>query len=129
MAGFPILLSPQSANSLNTLSKPCIGEPQRATLAVALKSLKQGASRRLIGEAAHFWQRRYYDFNIRDHGQFIEKLRYIHRNPVTRGLVTRPEEWRWSSFHHYLTGEMGIEEIESPWTAGRRLGLKMPGKS
>jgi len=50
----------------------------------------------------------------------IENLRYIHRNPVTRGLVARPEDWEWSSFRHYLTGAAGAVEIESPWTARRR---------
>jgi len=35
----------------------------------------------LIGDAEHFWQKRYYDFNIRNYPQFAEKLRYIHRNP------------------------------------------------
>ena len=73
-------------------------EPQRRTLADALKSLKQGVSRRLIGEAEHFWQKRYYDFNVRNHRQFAEKLRYIHHNPVKRGLCERPEDWEWSSF-------------------------------
>ena len=51
-----------------------LGEPQHHTLADALKSLKQGVSRRLIGDADHFWQKRYYDFNIRNHPQFVEKL-------------------------------------------------------
>ena len=51
-----------------------ISEPPRATLADALKSLKQGVSRRLIGQAEHFWQKRYYDFNIRNREQFVEKL-------------------------------------------------------
>lgn len=37
----------------------------------------------------------------------VEKLRYIHRNPVNRGLVTSPEDWRWSSFRWYLSGEKG----------------------
>jgi len=50
----------------------------------------------------------------------VEKLRYIHRNPVERGLVTCPEDWAWSSFRHYLTGESGTVEIESHWTARRR---------
>src|SRR5229473_2471359 len=59
-----------------------LSEPQHGTLADALKSLKQGVARRLIGEAEHFWQKRYYDFNIRNYPQFVEKLRYIHRNPV-----------------------------------------------
>jgi hypothetical protein len=31
--------------------------------------LKQGVSRRLIGETEHFWQKRYYDFNIRNQRQ------------------------------------------------------------
>jgi putative transposase len=75
-----------------------LGEPQQDTLADALKSLKQGVSRRLISDAEHFWQKRYYDFNIRNYPQFVEKLRYIHRNPVKAGLCERPEDWEWSKF-------------------------------
>src|SRR6202011_860351 len=78
-----------------------LSEPQKDTLAEALKSLKQGVSRRSIGDADHFWQKRYYDFNIRNYQQFVEKLRYIHRNPVKAGLCERPEDWEWSSFRHY----------------------------
>jgi putative transposase len=95
-------------------------EPQQDTLADALKSLKQGVSRRLIGDAEHFWQKRYYDFNIRNYPQLVEKLRYIHRNPVERGLCERPEDWKWSSFRHYATGCEGRVEIESEWTARKR---------
>ncbi len=97
-----------------------LSEPQQDTLADALKSLKQGVSRRLIGDADHFWQKRYYDFNLRKYPQFVEKLRYIHRNPVKRGLCERPEDWEWSSFCHYATGCEGRVEIESEWTARKR---------
>ena len=118
-----------------------LSEPEKNTLADALKSLKQGVSRRLIakigspvlkvggplklafglsGISHHFWQKRYYDFNIRDYPQFVEKLRYIHRNPVKAGLCERPEDWEWSSFRHYATGCEGRVEIESEWTARRR---------
>jgi putative transposase len=97
-----------------------LSEPDRQTLAHALKSLKQGVARRLIGEADHFWQKRYYDFNVRTRSKFVEKLRYIHRNPVRRGLCERPEDWEWSSFLHYATGCEGRVEIESEWTARRR---------
>jgi putative transposase len=96
------------------------GEKTPRTLADAIKSLKQGTSRRLIGEAEHFWQKRYYDFNVRNYRQFMEKLRYIHRNPVKRGLCERPEDWEWSSFRHYSTGIEGRVEIESEWTARKR---------
>src|SRR5260370_24810156 len=70
-----------------------LSKTQQHTLADALKSLKQGVSRRLIGDAEHFWQKRYYDFNIRNYPQVVEKLRYIHRHPVNGGLCDRPGDW------------------------------------
>src|SRR5438132_6934161 len=69
-----------------------LSEPQQDTLADALKSLKQGVARRLIGDADHFWQKRYYDFNIRNYSQIVEKLRYIHRNLVKLVLCERRED-------------------------------------
>jgi len=102
-----------------------VSEPERATLALALQMLKQTASRQLKTVAGQnpFWQARYYDFNVWSERKRIEKLRYMHRNPVKRGLVERPEDWRWSSFRHYLTGEDTGVEIESQWTARRRESL------
>jgi putative transposase len=75
-----------------------------------------------------FWLARYYDFNVHSETKRTEKLRYLHRNPVARGLVYGPEDWEWSSFRHYLTGDPGVVEIESPWTVAQRSGLKMPGR-
>jgi putative transposase len=97
-----------------------VSEPEQGLLSEALKSLKQGVSRRLLGDGDHFWQKRYYDFNVRNAHQFSEKLRYIHRNPVKRGLCKQPEDWQWSSFRHYATGVEGRAEIESEWTARKR---------
>lgn len=65
-------------------------------------------------------RRRYYDFNVRNHAQFVEKLHYIHWNPVKKGLCERPEDWPWSSFLHHATGGKGRVEIESEWTARQR---------
>jgi len=98
-----------------------INEPERNTLAQAIKSLKQGVARRLSLRAEDpFWQARYYDFNVWSERKFVEKVRYIHRNPVKRGLVPRPEDWPWGSFRDYATGEVGMVEIESRWAARRR---------
>jgi len=63
----------------------------------------------------HFWQKRYYDFNTRNHPQLVEKFRYIHRNPVKAGLCERPEDWESSSFRH-----AGRVEIESEFIARKR---------
>ena len=100
-----------------------LSEPERSTLAVALQMLKQITAQKLrptpsrtagdkAGAPEHFWQARYYDFNVRTAKKRIEKLRYIHRNPVKRDLVEKPEDWEWSSFRHYATGEEGAVEIE-----------------
>jgi hypothetical protein len=49
-------------------------------------------------EPVPVWQKRFYDFNVWTEQKQIEKLRYIHRNPVNRGLVEKPEQSEWSSF-------------------------------
>ena len=103
-----------------------MSEPERSTLAVALQALKQSVARRLIAGRPHFWQARYYDFNVSTAKKRIEKLRYMHRNPVKRGLVEKPEDWKWSSFRHYATGVEGVIEIESEWTGRRRERMGMP---
>jgi putative transposase len=75
----------------------------------ALQSLKLSVSKRLAPRP--FWQTRYYDFNVFTHNKRVEKLKYMHRNPVTRGLVERPEDWSWSSYSHYLLDDPGPVRI------------------
>ena len=102
-----------------------ISEPDRGTQSTFMQVLKQRFARRVLGEwrrrrkpqqgtlwqdaldAGHVWQARYYDFVVRTEIKKREKLRYIHRNPVRRGLVLEPEEWRWSSYRSYAYGEPG----------------------
>jgi putative transposase len=67
-----------------------------------------------------FWEKRYHDRNVRDYHEFAVKLNYLHRNPVKRGLVESPEEWRWSSYRHYALREPSPVELESEWTARDR---------
>jgi putative transposase len=95
-----------------------VSEPANAPLSKALLALKLSVSK--MSRQRPFWQARYYDFNVFSSRKHVEKLRYIHRNPVKRGLVKGPLDWRWSSFRHYATGERGIVEIESFWTAEAR---------
>jgi putative transposase len=111
-----------------------VSEPQRGTLSTAIQALKLGVVRSLEGGTIgpmsrqrretwgtpsvdgaktpnHFWQARFYDFNVWTEKKRIEKLRYIHFNPVARGLVASPEQWRWSSFRWYSSGEAGPVRI------------------
>jgi REP element-mobilizing transposase RayT len=89
-----------------------------------MQAIKQGFARQIVRQlrAANrrrdglrdatldggpIWQARFYDFVVFSERKRVEKLRYIHRNPVKRGLVLQSQEWRWSSFRHYADGERG----------------------
>ena len=95
-----------------------VSEPRTVVLGAALQALKLSVAVQSVQRP--FWLRRYHDFNVFSEGKRTEKLHYIHENPVNRGLVDEPGEWRWSSYLHYLTGERGVVEIESEVTASRR---------
>jgi putative transposase len=95
-----------------------VTEPERGALATAIQALKISVSRQQ--KLRPFWSPRYYDFNVYTERKRVEKLRYIHRNPVARGLVERPEDWPWSSYCHYRTGAVGRVEIESWWMAHKK---------
>lgn len=98
-----------------------VSEPREKPLSLALQMLKHLVSRELPhpGEGG-FWESRYYDFNVFTQRKWTEKLRYLHRNPVIRRLVEKPEDWCWSSYRHWLSGQERIVEIESEWTFRKR---------
>ena len=100
-----------------------LSEPERDDPSVVMKVLKQSFARRLLNRwrsgvdpgqsglrkiryGGHV-QRRFYDFVVFTGKKRVEKLRYMHRNPVVRGLVLEPEHWNWSSYRHYAQGERG----------------------
>jgi len=103
-----------------------ISEPETGTIAKAVQALKISSSLRTTStrdgseSRSPLWQKRYYDRNIRDYAEFVEKLQYLHRNPVKRGLAKRAEDWKWSSLRHYALHEECGVEIESQWTADKR---------
>ena len=86
-----------------------ISEPHGQPLTSAIQGLKQAVSH-YMGNGP-LWTPRYYDFNVISDFKRIEKLRYMHRNPVQRGLVAHPDDWPWSSFHQYATHEAGIVRL------------------
>jgi len=111
-----------------------ISEPEKANPSVVIQALKLGVARRMLSarkrrekqKAAqeglwmnpvpqHIWQARFYDYNVWNGRKQVEKVRYIHRNPVRRGLVESPEQWRWTSFRAYACGEGGPVRVND-WT-------------
>ena len=47
------------------------------------------------------WQRRFYPYGVYAEKKRLEKLNYMHNNPVKRGLVDSPEQWPWSGFRFH----------------------------
>jgi putative transposase len=104
-----------------------ISEPQERSPSTVMQALKLGFARRVLFQMRrrrnaaqpelferapqHIWQKRFYDFNVWTERKRLEKLRYLHRNPVKRGLVELPELWRWSSYRAYALGEAGAVKV------------------
>jgi len=83
--------------------------------------LAQMADRQPNGQVSHrFWQRGGgYDRNLRDDRELYEKIKYVHDNPVRRGLVARPEDWRWTSCRSHFFGakepiSLNLESMPPP---------------
>ena len=103
-----------------------VGEPERRLLATAIQAMRQSVARRMhLSPGEAFWQARYHDFNVFSDRKRIEKLRYLHRNPVARGLVAAPEDWKWSSYLAYARGIQGAVQIDTNWMARERKSEKM----
>ena len=117
-----------------------ISEPQVGTPSTVMQAIKLGFTRRVLQSGVpeirvphfsrslrevgilpadatrpvshhHLWQKRFYDFNVWSQRKEVEKLRYMHRNPVARGLVESPEQWAWSSYRFYAYGELGTVRV------------------
>ncbi len=49
------------------------------------------------------WQSRFRCVQIKNNNQLLHVLRYIHLNPTTNNLTSKPEEWAFSSYSEYIT--------------------------
>lgn len=56
----------------------------------------------------HVFQRRYWNKQIEGSGHLLTVLRYVEANPLRAGLVTRAEDWEWSSLWERVTGERDL---------------------
>ncbi len=108
-----------------------IGEPKIGTPSTVVHSLKLRVSKKMRRGKGHqssgqrtlpfregetelpqFWQKRFYDFNVYSAAKRREKLEYMHRNPVTRGLVRDAKDWVWSSYSSYSGRGTPMVEID-----------------
>jgi len=122
------------------MPRPIVGTADRATLLASwsnvtdiLTDLKGEFGKEVIGRwkqlrapildsittsarTPRFWQPGGgFDRNIGDDHVFLQKIAYIHHNPVKNGLVEREEDWAWSSKRWYLGERDGQVPIDFEW--------------
>jgi putative transposase len=90
-----------------------------------LEQLESDGREWLLKELAHFraahktasehqvWQEGFHPQAIIDDAMMLQKLDYMHNNPVVRGLVASPEHWRYSSAHEWLPGAQPVLKCDA----------------
>jgi REP element-mobilizing transposase RayT len=64
------------------------------------------------GNVYKVWQDGFHPIAIESEKFFLEKLQYIHENPVRKGYVEIPEHWKYSSARNYLLDDHSIIRVE-----------------
>lgn len=64
------------------------------------------------GNRYKVWQDGFHPIAIESERFFLEKLQYLHENPVRKGYVDRPEQWRYSSARNYILDDDSVLAVE-----------------
>src|SRR5690242_14870238 len=110
---FHMLIWPSEAANPSQLMQRLKGRTARSILKTLRENRRQAWCARMLARFSlpstvhdeancRVWQRRFYDMNIWSERKQLEKLHYMHNNPVTRKLVSSPGEWPWSSWRFYF---------------------------
>ena len=68
------------------------------------------ALNRSRGTSGTVWQHQFWDRFVRHPKEFNDRLIYMHLNPVRKGLVAKPEEWRWSSYNNFALDKARVAQ-------------------
>jgi len=103
-----------------------IADLKKFTAHEILEQLKAEGRQWLLNQLAYFcaahkhasahqvWQEGVHPQSIPSDEIMLQKLEYVHNNPVKRGFVASPEHWRYSSAHEWLPGAILLLRVD-PW--------------
>jgi putative transposase len=77
-----------------------------------LDLFKSIAEKRGLEQKYKVWNDEYHPIGIKSGKWFNQKLEYMHYNPVRKGFVDRPENWKYSSARNWLLDDNSIIEIQ-----------------
>jgi REP element-mobilizing transposase RayT len=89
-----------------------------------IEQLKRDNKKWLLNQLAYYkkrhktestfqvWQEGFHPELILSEEMLVQKIEYIHFNPVKRGYVNLPEQWRYSSARNFILEDQSIIEID-----------------
>src|SRR5262249_37169110 len=84
-----------------------------ATMSKIVQTVKRVSSfklNRLRHRHGSIWQHQFWDRFVRHTHEFHQRLDYMHFNPVRKGIIKHPEEWRWSSYKNFSMDKGKVAE-------------------
>jgi len=79
-----------------------------------LQQLEYFKLRHKVDQSYQLWQEGSRPKQIQGDEMMLQKLEYIHDNPVKRGYVDEPVHWRYSSARNYA-GMQGLIDVTTVW--------------
>ena len=58
-----------------------------------------------------FWIQDNHPIQLSTPEMVVQRLNYIHNNPVEAGFVSEPQHWKWSSAYDYCGGKQGLIDL------------------
>jgi len=81
------------------------------TISRVIQNIKWISARSLNGgrrASGPVWQHQFWDRFVRHEKEFAARFDYMHLNPVKKGLVSKPEQWRWSSYNNFALEKVTV---------------------
>ena len=81
-----------------------------------LSLFSQAAQKRSTYQKYKVWQDEYHPVGLKSEKWFVQKLQYVHHNPVRKGFVDHPEDWKYSSTRNWLKDDnkiIGITKLDN----------------
>ena len=95
-------------------ARSIIDELSRRGFDTLLQELHYFKLRHKIDQKYQLWREGDHPKQIQSDEMMLQKLEYIHNNPVRRGYVDQPTDWRYSSARNYA-GMAGLIDVVTDW--------------
>ena len=111
-----ILRSPNLSGVLRDLkahtSRQLIRQLRKWKKSKALAIFRRAAVFEGKGNAYKIWAEGNHPVALENSDRFMSRLKYVHNNPVRKGYVETPEQWKFSSARNYLSGDQSVLQVE-----------------